>query len=506
MDVKVVLGDITQQQVGAIVVGLFEGVDEPGGATGAVSRALGGVVSALIKDREIKGKRGEHTLIHTLGMMIPSRVVVVGLGKEADFSADAVRDVSAGVCRYLRRLGVERAATIAHGAGIGGLSARMCGEAVAEGSILGLYRFDKYKSDNQNRGFLRELVIVESDTAKVQALKEGVSEGSILADATNLCRSMVNEPANYMTPTQMTEVALQVAGEAGLEIEVLDRSQMTELGMGALIGVAQGSEEPPKLIVLRYRGGPDDQSNSLGLLGKGITFDSGGISLKRSANMGQMKGDMAGGAAVLSAMKAVGQLKPRINITAIVPATENMPGGRSQRPGDIVKTMSGKTIEIDNTDAEGRLVLADAVAYARSLGLDRLIDVATLTGAMAIALGKECTGAFGNDQHLMDQVLEAGRQAGERIWQMPTFDEYKVQFKSDVADIKNTGGPNAGSITGAQIIGEFADGAAWVHLDIAGTARADRDRGHNPKGATGVTVRTLTRLALNLAKDPPDGG
>jgi leucyl aminopeptidase len=500
MEISVVSGDITGQGVGAIVVNLFEGVTSPGGATGAVDRALGGAISRLIEDGETRGKKGEMTLIHTLGMMAPSRVLVAGLGKVSDFDEETVRVVSAESCRRLRQLGVESVATIAHGAGIGGMDAGASGRAIAEGSLLGLYRFDKYKSEDDDRSEIKELAIIESDLTKVSALREGVSEGSIMAEATNLCRSMASEPANFMTPTRMAEVALEVAQEGGLELDVLDRPQMTELGMGALLGVAQGSQEPPKLIVLRYRGDPDDESNSLGLLGKGITFDSGGISIKPSQNMGAMKTDMAGGASVIAAISAISKLKPKINVTAIVPATENMPGGRAQRPGDIVKTMSGKTIEIDNTDAEGRLVLADALTYARSLGLDRLVDVATLTGAVVVALGKVCTAAFGNDQILIDHVLESGRQTGERIWQMPTFDDYKEQFKSDVADMKNTGGRDAGSITGAQIIGEFTEGASWVHLDIAGTSRSNSQKGYNPKGSTGVPVRTLIRLALNLAK------
>ena len=501
MEIRVVSGDITEQSVEAIVVNLFEGVTNPGGATGAVDRALGGAISRLIEDGETKGKKGEMTLIHTLGTMAPSRVVVAGLGKESDFDEDTVRVVSAVACRFLRRPGVQSIATIAHGAGIGGMDERASGRGIAEGSLLGLHRFDKYKTENENKSEIKELTIIESDPAKVSALQDGVDEGSIIAEATNLCRSMASEPANFMTPTRMAEVALEVAQEGDLEIDVLDRPRMAELGMGALLGVAQGSDEPPKLIVLRYHGDSDNESNTVGLLGKGITFDSGGISIKPALNMGEMKTDMAGGASVISAMSAISKLKPKINVTAIIPATENMPGGGAQRPGDIVKTMSGKTIEIDNTDAEGRLVLADAVSYARSLGLDRIVDVATLTGAVVVALGKVCTGAFGNDQRLLDQVLEAGKQTGERMWQMPTFDDYKEQYKSSVADIKNTGGRGAGSITGAQIIGEFAEGAAWVHLDIAGTSRSDRQKGYNPKGATGVPVRTLVRLALNLAEE-----
>ena len=502
MEIKVVSGDITHQDVGAIVVNLFQGVESPEGATGAVDGGLDGAVSQLIEDGEITGKLGEATLVHTLGKMTPARVLVAGLGKREEFTLDTVRRVTAESCRRLRRVGVETVATIAHGAGIGGLETAAVGQAVAEGAILGLYRFNKYKSPNQDRRDVKELTVVEFDASKTKGLEEGIGQGTIMADAVNFCRDMVNEPANFMTPTQMAEMALQVANEGGLGLEVFDRPAMAERSMGALLGVAQGSDEPPKFIVMRYRGDPDDDANNLGLLGKGITFDSGGISIKPATNMGAMKGDMAGGASVISAMKAISQLKPKINVTAIVPATENMPGGRAQRPGDVVRTTSGKTIEIDNTDAEGRLVLADAAAYATSIGLRRLVDVATLTGAISIALGRVCTGAFGNDQGFTDQVVSAGSEVGERMWQLPTYDDYKEQFRSDVADIKNTGGRSAGSITGAMIIGEFVGDASWVHLDIAATSTADKTKGYNPKGASGVPVRTLVTLARKLAASP----
>ena len=500
MDIKVVAGDIMQQAVGAIIVNLFKGVTAPGGATGAADSALDGAISRLIEEGEIKGKRGEMTLVHTLGKMAPTRVLVAGLGKSSDFTLDRVRSVTAESLRYLRRIGVESVATIAHGAGIGGLDARASGQAIAEGAVLGLYRLDKYKSGDKDRPNVGELTVVEFDADKARALEDGIAVGLVISRAVNLSRDMINEPANAMTPTRMAEVALEVAQENGLEIEVLDRPQMAEMGMGALLGVAQGSEEPPKFIILRFKGDPDDQDNNLGLVGKGITFDSGGLDIKTASGMATMKDDMAGGASVISAMKVIGQLKPKINVTGIVAATENMIGGRAQRPGDIVRTMNGKTIEIDNTDAEGRLVLADAVSYARSVGLTRLVDVATLTGAVVIALGKHCTGAFGNDQDFTDQVISAGERVGERIWPFPMYDEYREQYRSDFADIKNTGGRGAGSITGAQIIGEFADGASWVHLDIAGTALSDKNKGYNPKGATGIPVRTLINLAQTLGK------
>ncbi len=499
MKIEVVSGDVTQQQVGAIVVNLFEGVKEPSGATRAADEALDGAVSALIADGEIKGKLGEMTLVHTLGKMRPSRVLVAGLGRPFKFGSDTVRRVSAESTRYLRRINVDSFATVVHGAGTGGLEPGDSGRAIVEGAILGDYRFAKYKSDGENEG-VQSMTIVESDPVKCPAIEKGAEAGTVVAEAGNLCRDLANEPANHMTPTRMAETALEVSREAHLEILVMDRPEMVDLKMGALLGVAQGSDEPPKLIILRYQGDTSDESNSLCLLGKGITFDSGGLDIKSASGMLSMKGDMAGGASVIAAMRAIGMLKPKINVVGIVPATENMPGGRAQRPGDVVRAMDGKTIEIGNTDAEGRLVLADAVAYARSIGQTRLVDVATLTGAMSVALGNVCTGVFGNDQALIDQVIESGEATGERFWQMPMFEEYKAGYRSDIADVKNTGGRGAGSITGAQFIGEFAEGAAWAHLDIAATSESTKDQGYNPKGATGVPVRTLVKLAENLAQ------
>jgi leucyl aminopeptidase len=497
MEINLISGDITQQQ-GAIVVNLFEGVTSPAGATGAVDRALDGAISDLIASGEIKGRRGEMTLVHTLGKMTPSRVLVVGLGKQDGFDLNAVRSVSAEACRFLRGKGVKSASTIVHGAGIGGMEPAQAAQALAEGAILGTYRFETHKTTKSNNSEFA-LSIVESDAAKIEALNRGVSEAEIIAAAVNLCRDLANQPANHMTPTHLAEAALSVARDSGLTIEVLEKPQMAALGMGALLGVAQGSDEPPKFIVMRYNGDTGNAENRLGLLGKGITFDSGGLDIKSASGMSTMKGDMAGGASVIAAMGAIGRLKPKINVVGIVPATENMPSGKAQRPGDVVRAMNGKTIEIDNTDAEGRLVLADAASYARSIGLTRIVDVATLTGAISVALGGECMGAFGNDQTFTDQVIAAANGVGERAWQLPTFDEYKDQYKSDIADIKNTGDRGGGAITGALIIGEFTEGASWVHLDIAGTARTSSTKGFQVKGATGTPVRTLIALAQSLA-------
>ncbi|MXY44580.1 MAG: leucyl aminopeptidase [Dehalococcoidia bacterium] len=499
MNFEVVAGDIGVRETDAIVVNLFQGIASPGGATGAVDGALDGAITRLIADGEITGKHGEVTVIHTLGKMAPARVVVAGLGKSSDFDAEAVRSVSGETARRLQGIGVSRYSTIAHGAGIGGMDAAQSGQAIVEGTVLGLYDFDRFKSSKDGRKSVEAVEIVEFDSSKLASLQLGVDRGMVQAEAVAFCRNMVNEPGNRLTPSRMAERALKAADDAGLEIEVLDRPDLEALGMGAFLGVAQGSKEPPKLIIMKYEGDPDNPGNNLAIVGKGITFDSGGISIKPSANMGDMKGDMAGGAAVISAMKVIGQVGPKINVTGIVAATENMPGGGAQRPGDIVRTMSGKTIEIDNTDAEGRLVLADAVYYAHEQGIRRIVDIATLTGAMSIALGHICSGLFGNDQGFIDRIKASGDAAGERLWQLPTYDEYKEQYRSDVADMRNIGGRPAGSITGALIIGEFAGDAAWAHVDIAGTSFSSKTSGYTVKGGTGVMVRTLVKLAEALA-------
>ena len=501
MKIRIVRNDVASIKTPALVVNLFDGVKKPGGATGAVDKALDGVISQLIKDGEIKGKKGETTLIHTFGKIPAARVIVLGLGKRESFTTNTVREISATSSRYLRRLGVSKAATIAHGAGIGGLDPLECGQAIGEGAILGLYKFKTYLTkEEDNQSELAELQIVEKTAKNASLLRKGIEKGRILAEAVLLARDMVNEPPNVMTPTRMAEIASDVAEENGLEVKVLDRDQMEELGMGAFLGVARGSVQPPKLIMLSYKGAPESAEN-LGIVGKGITFDTGGISLKPPGGMEDMKGDMAGGASVIASMKAIAQLKPRINVTGIVGATENMPGGNAQRPGDVVRSMSGKTIEIINTDAEGRLVLADALYYARQQGVTRIVDIATLTGAMVVALGHAASGLMGNNQEFADQVIAVGNDSGERIWQLPMYDDYKEEIKSNVADVKNSGGRPAGSISAAQFLSEFVDDTPWAHMDIAGTYLSKSEKGYLVKGGTGVPTRTLVNLAMTLSDD-----
>ncbi len=502
MEIKVVPGDATQLKVPALIAFLAEGVKKPASHTGTLDQALDGAITQLIQDGEVKGKKGEITIIHSFGKIGPSRVLIAGIGKAESIGRETIREVMAGACRHLRKLGVAKAAVVAYDPGIADMDPRAWGEALAEGSLLGLYRFRNYrKSDEDGDGEIAELALVEPDAGNVNALDSGIEQGRLMAEAAILARDMVNEPANVLTPTQMADIAGKVAEEEGLDIRILDRPEIEELKMGALLGVAMGSSQPPKMIILDWKGDPDNPSNNLGLIGKGITFDSGGISLKSAGGMEDMKGDMAGGASVIAAMKAIGRLKPKINVTGIIAATENMPGASAQRPGDVVRSMMGKTIEVINTDAEGRLVLADAIYYARQMGISRIVDVATLTGAVVVALGNACSGIMGNDQGLINQVIKAGESTGERIWQLPMYDDYKEQIKSNVADMKNTGGRGAGPITAAHFLAEFVEDTPWAHLDIAGTYLASKQKGYLVKGGTGVPTRTLVNLALELAGD-----
>jgi len=500
MEIKAIVGDITKIKTDAIIVNFFEGMESLDGDIATVDKALDGAISGLIGQGEIKGKLNEITVVHSLGKLPTARVVVTGLGKQAELSTNKIRGAVAETCRWLRRKDIANVATIAQGAGINNISFEDAAQTIAEGALLGLYAFRKHITKEDDKlGEIKQLLIVGSDEAKL-SLEKGSDKGRILAEATNLARDMANEPANYMTPSHMAETAMKLAKSHGLEVSVLEREQMSELGMGALSGVAQGSRQPPKFIVLQYKG-KDAPEIDVALVGKGITFDSGGISIKPSEKLEEMKGDKAGGAAVIAAIAAIAQLKPKTNVMAIIPATENLPDGNALKPGDVLTAMNGKTIEIISTDAEGRLILADALSYAKKQGAKLMIDVATLTGACRVALGDICTGAFGNNQDLVNKVITAGTEAGELIWQMPMYDEYQEQNKSDVADIKNVGGRLGGAITAAKFLAEFTNDTPWVHLDIAGTSLSDKERAYQVKGATGVPVRTLVNLVLSLAKE-----
>ena len=500
MEIKAIVGDTADIKAGAIIVNYFEGEKRLEDDTATVDKALDGAISQLIKQGDIKGKLNEITLVHSMGKLPAARVVITGLGKKQELTIDKIRRAVAETCRFLRQRGVDSIVSIAQGAGINDISSEGSAQAVTEGALLGLYTFRRHKTRKENElGEIKQLLIAGNEKAK-PLLEQGINSGKILAEAANWARDMVNEPANYMTPSQMAEAARLLAKSSGLTFEVLEREQMAELGMGALLGVAQGSQQPPKFIILNYKGSDSDEID-VALVGKGITFDSGGISIKPSERMAEMKGDMAGGASVMAALSATARLKAKINVMAIVPATENLPSGSALKPGDILTAMNGKTIEVINTDAEGRLILADALSYAQRLGAKSIIDVATLTGACKVALGTVCSGAFSNNQELVDKVIAAGNKSGELIWQLPMYNEYKEQLKSDVADIKNIGGRyGGGAITAAKFLAEFIDDTPWVHLDIAGTSDSDKEHGYLVKGATGIPARTLLNLVLSLVK------
>ncbi len=516
MEINVIQGNATQHPTPGLVVNLFEGVTTPGGATGAVDTALGGLISRLIESGEISGSKGEIRVIHTGALTASAdaspvsaeRVIVAGLGPSGDFDYDTIRSVSASVARKLRSLKLPTAATIVHGAGIGGLDPADCAEAIAEGSLLGLYRFDRYKSSSDSNGSgdsdstngsLETLEILELEASKIADLESGVSRGRAYADAACMARDLVNEPPNVLTPSELASRAQDASSDSGLDFEVLEADACRALGMGSYLSVSAGSVEPPKFIHITYSGDSAAPKNNVWLIGKGITFDSGGLSLKPPGSMVTMKGDMGGGAAVIGAMQAIAALKPKINVHAVCAATENMPSGSATRPGDVVQAMNGKYIEVVNTDAEGRLTLADAVCYARDNGASRIVDIATLTGAVSIALGKGHIGGFSNNESLWKSVDDAAARQGEPVWRLPLSNTSKQLNRSEVADIKNSGGRLAGSITAAHFIHEFAEDTPWVHLDIAAINMSDSVSGVNVRGATGASARLLVRLVEDLA-------
>ncbi len=512
MEFQFRVDDIAQWPGDGIIVDLYQDASELKGAAAQLDRALDGALDKILQESDFKAGPGDTSIFYTLGKVPATRACVVGLGKEADLTLDRIRRASANAVKALRKAGARNVATVVHGAGTNNISLADVAQANAEGIVLGLWRFRKYQAEsgeegaeeNSPRKEIESITFVLANQADVSVAREAVERGRIIGEATNLARDLANEPGNSLTPTRMAEIARDVAEKNGLEFYVIDREEAKRKGMGAFLGVAQGSEQPPAMIVMRYWGAGKEQPGGLGLIGKGITFDSGGISLKPADNMEHMKGDMSGGAATIAAMQAIAQLKPQTNVTGIVAATENLPSGKAYKPGDILRAMNGKTIEVVNTDAEGRLVLADAVAYAtQELHLDTVVDAATLTGAIVVALGHYRTGLFSNDEALAKKLTELGERTGERMWQLPMDKEYRDQLKSNWADIKNTGGRAGGSITGAWFIRSFVEnGAKWAHLDIAGTAHLGdgKERGYINKWGTGVPTRTFIELALERAK------
>lgn len=499
MEVRAEFGKFYDVEADALVVTIYEGEKADEGALRELDERTGGIVTEMLGSDEMRGKQGDMVYIYRPGNLRAHRLLLVGAGKREEFSLDTVRKVSGSAARFLRGKGARSMAVLRRSQLDIGKSA----QAAVEGALLGLFEPDMYKTENKEERRIDELILLAAAPGFESALAEGVERGRIIGEAVNFARDLSNEPSSALTPTELAERARETADRFGLEIDVLDEARMKELGMGALLGVARGSDEPAKLIVLRYP--PDDaepipdDDGVIAIVGKGITFDSGGISIKPADGMEKMKYDMSGAAATLAAMRAIAQLKPRVNVIGLMPASENMPSGRAYKPGDILRAMSGKTIEVINTDAEGRLILADAISYARKLGATKIIDLATLTGAVSIALGPINVAILGNNQPFLDEVRGAAREVGERFWQLPLDQEYREMIKSDIADIKNSAGRNAGTITAAYFLREFAEDTPWVHLDIAGTAWENERKPYMAKGPTGVAIRTLVNYVCNHA-------
>jgi leucyl aminopeptidase len=475
---------LNQIQTDALVLCLFQDEDLYAPLE-KLNKSISSSFTEAMKLGDFKGKLYEVTPIYTHGKVPAVRVFLVGMGKKVDFDQRVARNVAGAAARRARKIGVKKLAFY--------LRSELGATEVIEGVGLANFDGDFYKSKKDDGGDIEELLLI----GKVN--EQAIKRSSILIESTNWVRKMISEPANMMTPAKMVEEARKLAKEYKFDLEVIDERQAKQRGFGAFVGVAKGSGEPSYLVVLKYKGKGGEK---LGLVGKGITFDSGGISIKPGERMHEMKYDMAGAAACFGAMRVVGETKPKASVTMVTPLTENLPGGKALKPGDLLKSLSGKTIEVLNTDAEGRLVLSDALTYAQKLGATKIVDLATLTGAAIVALGHEAAAVLGNKQNWVDQVISAGRESGERYWQLPLFLEHKEFLKSDVADMANIPpSRGAGVIAGAVFLQEFIEEKnSWAHLDIAATAWLDGEKPFMAKGATGFGVRTLVKLIEDLEK------
>jgi len=479
----------------AVVVGVFEAAALSGPAA-EVNAGLDGMIQRLIDTGEIRGKSAEVTILHTYGRLPAARVAAVGLGTATQADLFALRRASGAAARVLRDRGCRRVGTALHQALTGPRSEQLV-RAVVEAAYVGLYRGEERKTQRALPDELDEIAVLGVADEHREAASAAARVAQVGGMATNYARRLVNLPANDITPSALAEQAGDIAKRTGMEVDILEPARLREIGMGALLAVASGSDQPARLIVLRHRG--KGSGPQVAFVGKGLTFDSGGISIKPAEKMHIMKSDMAGAAAVLGAMHAVAEMKVPLDVMGIIPASENLPSGHAYRPGDVLTAFGGKTIEVISTDAEGRLILADALGYAKQLGATHLIDIATLTGACIIALGYTTAGVMGNDNELVEAVLDAGERVGERMWRLPLFPEYRAMLDSAVADLKNVGGRPAGAILGGWFLQEFVGETSWAHIDIAGTSWSEQNEPYQIEGATGAGVRTLLALAERMA-------
>jgi leucyl aminopeptidase len=506
LDITIRTDDIVQFRTPLLVIQHFQDDREPRGAAAAVDDALDGVLARLMARGDFRGKSEETLLLYPSKAGFPAeRVLLVGVGKREDYAMEGLRRAVGTAVRQAERMRVdEMALALGH---VGRKSEHMgsyvAARGAVEGAVLAAWDYRELKGDADSEDDpvvrLRALTLLANGQEEATEMQAGVDVGRAVAEGENLARELAAKPANVATPAHLADVARRIAEEGGMAIDILGRARLEEEGFGGILAVAQGTEVEPCLIVLEYNGGSDG-TPPVALVGKGVTFDTGGISIKPAEKMEEMKYDMAGAAAVLGAMQAVARLRPRTNVVALVPCTENLLSGRAVKPGDVIRMYSGKTVEVINTDAEGRLILADALAYAQRYEPQAILDAATLTGAVVIALGHEAVGLMGNDGDLIDQVRATGERTGERCWPLPLWDSYRKQLDSAVADLKNVGGRPAGSITAGWFLKEFVGDRPWVHLDIAGTAYRDEPLSYLRKGPTGVPTRLFIEWVRERAE------
>jgi leucyl aminopeptidase len=475
----------------ALVVGLFDQPVKFSGELANLDKAFDGQLTELVKSGDISAKLNKISKIHSLGKIGIKRIWFVGLGKEKELTFDHLRKAFGKTFKTIKANKLEEVSVYLDSfltETINGLDAA---HALSEAIALATYQFDHYKQKPNEPMKRLENITVYSTAAEKKEINASLTVGYAFGKGTNSARTLVNTPGNMLTASDLAAYAVELAAKYNFEVEILDKADIEKLGMGAFLAVNKGSSEPPKMIVLKYQG-KEEWEDVIGLVGKGITFDTGGYSIKTKAGIVGMKTDMGGAAAVLGAMEIIGETRPEQNVVAVIPSTDNMISGNAFKPDDVITSMSGKTIEVLNTDAEGRLVLADAVTYAKHHGADYLIDVATLTGGVITALGVHTTGAMTNNDSLYEQVLEAAKEAGEQMWQLPLFESEKERVRnSKVADLNNSPGSEGHAIVAGAFIGEFAEDTPWVHLDIAGTATTSKEHDLGPAGATGVMTRTL---------------
>ena len=495
MKFEILNSSVTESNTDSICIPYYKNNDKNTDLNSA-NKSIDNILNDLEKRKQISSNIGAITNIYTLNKLNSKQLILVGMGDEKDLNYEKTRKASGTLGRFLNTMKNNSTSIIIPGDGNDNLEFNETVDAISQGLMLGTYKYDKFKTKKTPNTLSEINLINSSNNTKVSNtynFEKIVNESNSI----NLVRNLINEPPNYMNPDELENIAKDIVQNSELNLSVLNVKEMEELGMEVILGVGQGSKHDPKMIIINYNGDKSNKDNNIAIIGKGITFDSGGLNLKPGNSMRTMKTDMSGSAIVLGVMKAVAHQKPKKNVMGILAIAENMPGGNAQRPGDVVKAMNGKTVEIGNTDAEGRLVLSDALSYAVDKGINRIIDIATLTGAISVALGNEYTGLFGNDQNFINDFLESAKVTGEKFWQLPVDEKYSKLYKNSIADIENVGGAGAGSITGAMIIGEFAGKSEWIHLDIASTITSPKDDGYNPKGPTGVSVRTILNLLKN---------